>query len=113
MTFKPVFEDFTRPIQILGPCSAETEKQVMETARQLAERDIKVDLFRAGIWKPRTRPNSFEGIGTEGLEWLKKVRDEFGFKITTEVANKDHAFEAIKAEESGRASCREARSVGR
>lgn len=97
MTFKPVFEDFTRPIQILGPCSAETEKQVMETARQLAEREIKVDLFRAGIWKPRTRPNSFEGIGTEGLDWLKKVRDEFGFKITTEVANKDHAFEAIKA----------------
>src|SRR5690625_1859357 len=98
MTFKPVFEDFTRPIQILGPCSAETEKQVMETARQLAERDIKVDLFRAGMWKPRTRPNPIDGIGTEGLERLKKVRDEFGFKITTEVANNDHAFEAITAE---------------
>ena len=97
MNFKPVFENFTRPIQVLGPCSAETEEQVMETARQLAENGVKVDLFRAGIWKPRTRPNSFEGIGSEGLQWLKKVRDEFGFKITTEVANKDHAFEAIKA----------------
>ncbi len=97
MNFKPVFENFTRPIQVLGPCSAETEEQVMATARQLAENGVKVDLFRAGIWKPRTRPNSFEGIGSEGLQWLKKVRDEFGFKITTEVANKDHAFEAIKA----------------
>lgn len=97
MKFKPVFENVTRPIQVLGPCSAETEQQVMETARQLAENDVKVDLFRAGIWKPRTRPNSFEGIGAEGLEWLKKVRDEFGYKITTEVANKDHAFEAVKA----------------
>ncbi len=97
MKFKPVFENVTRPIQILGPCSAETEEQVMETARQLAENDIKVDLFRAGIWKPRTRPNSFEGVGPEGLKWLKRVRDEFGFKITTEVANKEHAFEAVKA----------------
>lgn len=97
MKFKPVFENVTRPIQVLGPCSAETEEQVMETARQLAENDIKVDLFRAGIWKPRTRPNSFEGVGPEGLQWLKKVRDEFGFKITTEVANKEHAFEAVKA----------------
>lgn len=97
MNFKAVFENFTRPIQVLGPCSAETEEQVMATARQLAENNVKVDLFRAGIWKPRTRPNSFEGIGSEGLQWLKKVRDEFGYKITTEVANKDHAFEAIKA----------------
>ena len=97
MNFKPVFENVTRPIQVLGPCSAETEAQVMATAQQLAENDIKVDLFRAGIWKPRTRPNSFEGVGAAGLPWLKRVRDEFGFKITTEVANKDHAFEAIKA----------------
>lgn len=98
MNFKPVFEDVTRPIQVLGPCSAETEEQVMATARQLKENDVRVDLFRAGIWKPRTRPNSFEGVGSEGLQWLKRVRDEFGFKITTEVANKEHAFEAIKAQ---------------
>ncbi len=98
MKFQPVFEDVTRPIQVLGPCSAETEEQVMATARQLAENDVRVDLFRAGIWKPRTRPNSFEGIGSEGLQWLKRVREEFGFKITTEVANKEHAFEAIKAQ---------------
>ncbi len=98
MKFQPVFEDVTRPIQVLGPCSAETEEQVMTTARQLAENNVRVDLFRAGIWKPRTRPNSFEGIGSEGLQWLKRVREEFGFKITTEVANKEHAFEAIKAQ---------------
>src|SRR5690625_7587497 len=98
MTFKPVFEDFTRPIQILGPCSAETEKQVMESARQSAGRDIKVDLFRAGIWKPRTRPNSFAGIGTEGLERVKKGCDEVGWKITTEVANNGHAVVASEAE---------------
>lgn len=97
MELKPVFENVTRPVQIVGPCSAETEEQVMETARQLAENGVKVDLFRAGIWKPRTRPNSFEGVGAEGLNWLKKVRKEFGFKIATEVANREHAFEAIKA----------------
>lgn len=98
MKLKPIFEDVKRPVQILGPCSAETEEQVLETARQLAENNAKVDLFRAGIWKPRTRPNSFEGIGAEGLQWLKKVREEYGFKITTEVANSQHTYEALKAQ---------------
>lgn len=82
------------PFIIAGPCSAETEEQVMETARQLAAQNI--DLFRAGIWKPRTRPNSFEGVGKEGLKWLKNVKAETGLKVTTEVANTKHVFEALK-----------------
>ncbi len=85
-----------RPIIITGPCSAETEEQVMKTAEMLAELDLEIDLFRAGIWKPRTRPNNFEGIGFDGLHWLKKVKDTFGFRVTTEVANTQHVFEALK-----------------
>ena len=84
-----------RPFVIAGPCSAETEEQVLATARELAAQG-KTDLFRAGIWKPRTRPNSFEGVGTEGLGWLRKVKDETGLKTTTEVANKLHVYEALK-----------------
>jgi len=94
MQFKTVFETKKRPIIIAGPCSAETEEQVLETARALAEQ--KIDLFRAGIWKPRTRPNAFEGKGTLGLKWLKKVKEETGLKVTTEVANTQHVFEALK-----------------
>jgi len=84
-----------RPLVISGPCSAETEEQVMETARQLAATK-RVDLFRAGIWKPRTRPNSFEGIGTEGLKWLKQVKQEYGMPVAIEVATEKHVFEALK-----------------
>ena len=62
--------DTQRPIVIAGPCSAETEEQVMETAKGLASKGIKI--FRAGIWKPRTKPGGFEGIGADGLLWLKK-----------------------------------------
>ncbi|GAA5219571.1 chorismate mutase [Membranihabitans marinus] len=98
MNLKPIFENTDRPIQILGPCSAETEEQVLATAQQLKDANAKVDLFRAGIWKPRTRPNSFEGVGPEGLQWLKKVREQYGYKITTEVANTQHTFEALKAQ---------------
>ncbi|RMG87465.1 MAG: 3-deoxy-7-phosphoheptulonate synthase [Bacteroidetes bacterium] len=94
MQLKPVFETTDRPIVIAGPCSAETEEQVLDTAHQLAAQ--KVDLFRAGIWKPRTRPNSFEGVGTVGLSWLKRVKEETGLKVTTEVANREHVFEALK-----------------
>ncbi len=83
-----------KPFLIAGPCSAETEEQVMETARQLAGQEI--ELFRAGIWKPRTRPNSFEGVGTPGLKWLKRVKQETGMKVTTEVANTQHVFLALK-----------------
>lgn len=73
-----------RPIVIAGPCSAETEEQVMDTARQLAAKGQKI--FRAGIWKPRTKPGGFEGIGVEGLAWLKEVKKETGMYVSTEVA---------------------------
>jgi len=84
-----------RPLLISGPCSAETEEQVMETARQLAALN-KVDVFRAGIWKPRTRPNAFEGVGHEGLKWLKRVKEETGLPTGTEVATQKHVYEALK-----------------
>lgn len=87
--------DPQRPIVIAGPCSAESEEQVLETAKNLASKGIKI--FRAGIWKPRTKPGGFEGIGVIGLPWLKKVKEETGMYVATEVANKDHVFEALKA----------------
>lgn len=84
-----------KPFLISGPCSAETEEQVMETARQLAEIQ-QISVFRSGIWKPRTRPNSFEGVGTEGLKWLRRVKQETGLLVATEVANEKHVYEALK-----------------
>ena len=84
-----------RPVVIAGPCSAETEEQVMDTARQLASKGIK--LFRAGIWKPRTKPGGFEGIGVEGLQWLKEVKQETGMYVCTEVATAKHVLECLKA----------------
>jgi len=84
-----------RPIVIAGPCSAETEEQVMETAKGIASKGIKI--FRAGIWKPRTKPGGFEGVGAKGLPWLKRVKKETGMYTAVEVANKDHVFEALKA----------------
>lgn len=87
--------DTQRPIVIAGPCSAESEEQVMETAQGLASKGIKI--FRAGIWKPRTKPGGFEGIGAVGLPWLKRVKQETGMLVATEVATKDHVFEALKA----------------
>ena len=87
--------DPQRPIVIAGPCSAESEEQVLETAKNLASKGIKI--FRAGIWKPRTKPGGFEGISVIGLPWLKKVKEETGMYVATEVANKDHVFEALKA----------------
>jgi len=86
--------DAKRPIVIAGPCSAETEEQVMTTAKQLADRGIKI--FRAGIWKPRTRPGAFEGVGSEGLRWLQRVQKETGMYTATEVATAKHVAEAIK-----------------
>lgn len=83
-----------RPIIIAGPCSAETEEQVVQTAHELAKQNI--DLFRSGIWKPRTRPGSFEGVGAAGLKWLKRVKEETGLKVTTEVAKAEHVYEAFK-----------------
>lgn len=84
-----------RPFLISGPCSAETEEQVMDTARQLAKIE-EVSVFRAGIWKPRTRPNAFEGVGSEGLKWLRNVKQETGMLVGTEVANEKHVYEALK-----------------
>ena len=94
MHLQPVFEKKERPILIAGPCSAETEEQVLATARKLSAQGI--DLFRAGIWKPRTRPGAFEGVGAVGLKWMQKAKAETGLKITTEVATTQHVFEAVK-----------------
>ena len=80
------FKDY---LVIAGPCSAETEAQMLSTAHALKKVD-KVKVFRAGVWKPRTRPNTFEGIGLEGLKWLQKVKKETGLLTCTEVANPDH-----------------------
>ena len=84
-----------RPLVIAGPCSAETEEQVMDTARQLAAKGMKI--FRAGIWKPRTKPGGFEGVGVEGLAWLKEVKKETGMYVSTEVATAKHVYECLKA----------------
>ncbi len=87
-------EIIQRPIIIAGPCSAETEEQVLTAARELAGMGIKI--FRAGIWKPRTRPNAFEGVGSAGLPWLRRVKEETGMLTTTEVANVKHVYDALK-----------------
>lgn len=84
-----------RPLVISGPCSAETEEQVMSTAHQLANKGIKI--FRAGIWKPRTKPGGFEGVGVEGLRWMQRVKEETSMLTSTEVATAKHAEEALKA----------------
>ena len=83
-----------RPLIIAGPCSVETEEQIMQTAKELAEKDIKI--FRAGIWKPRTKPGGFEGVGTQGLAWLQNVKKETGMYVATEVATQKHVFEVLK-----------------
>jgi dahp synthetase I family protein len=90
------FDDLhlTHPLVIAGPCSAETESQVLAVAHQL--KDTPVSFFRAGIWKPRTRPGMFEGVGALGLKWLERVKRETGLKVATEVANKDHVHFALE-----------------
>lgn len=82
-----------RPIVIAGPCSAESEQQMLTTARQLADAGIRI--FRAGVWKPRTKPGGFEGIGTPALEWLDKVKKTTGMLTATEVATDRHVREAV------------------
>lgn len=84
-----------RPFIISGPCSAETEYQVLETARRLAATG-KIDLMRAGIWKPRTKPGMFEGVGAIGLSWLQQAKKETGLPITVEVATARHIEEALQ-----------------
>ena len=87
--------DSKRPVVIAGPWSAETEEQVMETAKDLAKNGV--GIFRAGIWKPRTKPGGFEGVGSVGLTWLQEVKKETGMLVATEVANKQHVEEALNA----------------
>lgn len=98
MTFAPLDTWITKdkePLLIAGPCGAETREQVLETAKQISQIPG-IQLFRSGIWKPRTRPNSFEGVGEQGLWWLKEVKEQFKLKTTVEVANAHHAELALK-----------------
>lgn len=98
LAIKPLKEwglpDTQKPLVIAGPCSAESEKQVLDTALKLREKGIHI--YRAGIWKPRTRPGHFEGVGSKGLAWLKKVKEETGMLVSTEVASEKHVYEALK-----------------
>jgi len=89
-------DDFnlSHPLVIAGPCSAETEEQVLTIAHQLKDSDANV--LRAGIWKPRTRPGNFEGVGALGLKWLQKAKEETGMLTATEVANPNHVDLALK-----------------
>lgn len=82
------------PLVIAGPCSAETEEQVLKIAHELKDSDV--NYYRAGIWKPRTRPGNFEGVGALGLKWLQKVKAETGLKTATEVANRSHVELALE-----------------
>ena len=84
-----------RKLIIAGPCGAESEDQVLETAKGIARND-KVSLFRSGVWKPRTRPGAFEGMGEEALKWLNRVQKEIGLPVTVEVANAQHVELALK-----------------
>ncbi len=86
--------DLDHPLVIAGPCSAETEEQVLKIAHELKNTDVTA--FRAGIWKPRTRPGNFEGVGAIGLKWLQRVKEETGLMIATEVANTAHVKLALE-----------------
>lgn len=92
---QPIVDTSNDPIIIAGPCSAETEEQVISTATELASNGIKI--FRAGIWKPRTKPGGFEGKGVEALPWMQKVKELTGMLTATEVANKAHVEAALEA----------------
>ena len=83
------------PIIVAGPCSAETLQQTLDTARALSAAGVKV--FRAGIWKPRTMPGGFEGVGDIGLQWLAQVKRETGMMVATEVATVEHVRAALDA----------------
>ncbi len=87
--------ELDRPLVVAGPCSAESEEQLLSTARQLAAMGVKI--FRAGVWKPRTKPGGFEGVGVPALGWLQRVREETGMLVGTEVATPDHVKAALEA----------------
>ncbi len=88
-------ESSNKPMLIAGPCSVESEEQVFETARQINATG-KVDIFRAGIWKPRTRPGTFEGVGEEGLKWLQQIKKETGLRLAIETATPEHVELCLK-----------------
>ena len=90
-----IFNRGGQPVIVAGPCSAESEEQVMQVATELSKRGV--NIFRAGIWKPRTRPGCFEGVGKMGLPWLSKVKSELGMCVTTEVATAEHVELALAA----------------
>lgn len=87
-------KQFQKPLIIAGPCSAESEKQMLDIAERIDKNYVQI--FRAGIWKPRTKPNSFEGVGSIGLKWLKKVKNEFGLLTAIEVATANHVQLALE-----------------
>jgi chorismate mutase len=97
----PISEWFDRlndkTVMICGPCSAESREQVLTTAAGIYDLNKGVDIFRAGIWKPRTRPAKFQGVGSEGLKWLKEVKEKYGFLLTVEVALPSHVEECLKS----------------
>jgi len=99
LDIKPLKEwlpDYDKPLLIAGPCSAESETQMLATANQIVSLFPK-SIFRAGIWKPRTRPGTFEGIGDIGLQWMQKVKQQTGLLTATEVATADHVDKCLKA----------------
>ncbi len=87
-------QEFKNPLVVAGPCSAESESQLLEIAEQLDPNYTQI--FRAGIWKPRTKPGNFEGVGSIGLKWLQKVKEEYSLPVSTEVANAQHVKEALE-----------------
>ena len=93
---KPLFsETHSEPLYIAGPCSAESREQILSVARDIAAMGIGV--FRAGVWKPRTKPGTFEGVGSEALEWLREAKQMYGLKVITEIATPEHLEEALKS----------------
>ena len=97
---KPLFgESLHEPLYIAGPCSAESREQLLAAARGVAEAGV--EILRAGVWKPRTKPGSFEGIGSQALEWLREAKQELGLRVITEVATPEHLELALKADIDG------------
>lgn len=97
---RPLFEELAcEPLYVAGPCSAESREQLLAAARGVAMAGVGV--LRAGVWKPRTKPGSFEGVGSEALAWLAEAKREYGLKVITEVATPEHLEQALKAEIDG------------
>lgn len=97
---RPLFEELAcEPLYVAGPCSAESREQLLAAARGVAMAGVGV--LRAGVWKPRTKPGSFEGVGSEALAWLAEAKREYGLRVITEVATPEHLEQALKAELDG------------